>query len=921
MKGKREATKNDTELNTTQLPIKRIRQTELSTSSMTTDGQRTPLAELMATRVTNRFINSIKPNDTDNESLAHVLMHLFQSVYADPTWKDALDERYKDLQYCLAAIQANRHLAEECVKSMRSKDWEPVFALLGKGKVAPSISLPQDGVGLKSARFAWDINFVGRAHMILQRDMQFAANPNKPYSTITPIVQSSGMGKSRTVDELAKIIFTIPICYPYGDESLWRFFKRKISADEAQRMCINLLRSIMREISKNLQSEPISNEKGFAHGWYQRLKPPDGYKSSVRTKLYADACSNLPSSNDVEAARELVSEFKALSELIPSDETPPRAIIYIDECHYLSGIDISDGDKKRSLLDAMLHAIELCGKDGLFGITLSTNSSFRSVSPRADEFKSERELKARLPSNARPVPFTLLPFDCWKGTTIVNESESTLREVCTLEFSARFGRPLWWTRLTNPETRAVMLEELVDFAAQKLTLNRGGEPLSEEAKIAALSARLWLRLNTSLDSVRSLQDRLIESHMSLAYDVPHHKNYMYSGYSSEPILMEGAAHVWKDRNCYDFDPLETLKNAVTRGLLAKGERGELVGRYICLRAQDICVAKGGPDLIGDKHSHAKAVPLLSYFKAMFGPQWESIRSNKARNRVGGKTFEAACKGKYVRFTHFAKAGDASALTTAAAWKALARGNAWQFFDRQEGVDLGIPVFDGKPDDCLSRETVTWILIQIKNSSHLQAVHFSAESLGVFNDRMSKNQTPYFVLVFQLSVKALSKAVATTTYTNSSRADVPTSSRVLPTSPHKVEARQNEVYKTSGRRQSVDKRDPTRKAHPCYWVDVIGCSSKVFNSEIVPENNTVFRQLLVSRDLLDEARDDKKKAAILQLKPFFEAGQASYEWAGDGETGPTPGTVGCDDYEAETVNAVQEVEGEAYSDGEDDVFGS
>ncbi|KAI5119159.1 hypothetical protein M0805_008642 [Coniferiporia weirii] len=470
--------------------------------------------------------------------------------------------------------------------------------------------------------------------------------------------------------------------------------------------------------------------------------------------------------------------------------------------------------------------------------------------------------------------------------------------VCTLEFSARFGRPLWWTRLKNPKTKAAMLKELVDFAAQKLTLNGERGTLSEEAKIAALSARLWLQLNTSLDSVRSLQNRLVESHMGVAYNVPHHKNYMYSGYSSEPILMEGAAHVWKDRERYDFDPLETLKSAVTRGLLAKGERGELVGRYICLRVQDIRVAKGGPDLIGDEHSHAKAVPLLSYFKAMFGPQWENIRSCKARNR----------------------AGDASAVTTAAGWKALARGNAWQFFDRQEGVDLGIPVFDGNPDDCLSRETVTWILIQIKNSSHLQVVHFSAESLRVFDDRMSKKQTPYFVLVFQLSVKALSKAVATTADTDLSKANMPTSSRVPPTSPHKVEARQNEVYKTRGRTQSVDKRDPTRKAQPCYWVDVIGCSSKVFNSEIVPENNTAFRQLLVSRDLLDEAREDKK-ADILQLKPFFEAGRASYSWSGDSRTGRTPGTVGYDYYEAETVNTVEGVEGDAHSDGEDDIFGN
>ncbi|KAF8800243.1 hypothetical protein BYT27DRAFT_7245758 [Phlegmacium glaucopus] len=848
---------------------------------MTTDRQRTPVAELVAR---NPFFKFIDPNGTDDDhDLAYVLVVLFTSVYNDP-W-----------------------LEEE--------------------KVGRPPAPPQDGVGLMSARFAWEVDFVGNAHMQLLSEMRIAAKVQLPYSTITPIFQSSGMGKSRTVDELAKCIFTIPIClrnpdetgYPHGDAPLWRFFKGNISADEAPRLCSDLLRSIMREISKKLQSEPI-DKNDFARGWYQRLKPRNGAPSPVRTQLYTDACNNLDHSEDVISAEgDLVSEFRTLINVFPSIEVFPRVIIYIDECHYLSLIDITGNGKRRSLLDAMLHAIGLCGNKGLFGITLSTNSSYRSPSPRTNEFKSNRELATRLPSNERSVPFTLSPFDRWNGTAIVNESKSTLREVCTLEFSARFGRPLWWTRLMNPETKAAMLNELVNFAAQTLTLNGGGKPLSEEAKMAALSARLSLRLNTSLDSVRSLQDTFVESHMSVSYYVPDHKNYMYSGHPSEPILMEGAAHVWKGEKYPDFNPLETLEKIFTKGFLAKGERGELVGRYICLRAQDICVAKGGPDLIGDERSHAKAVPLLSYFKAMFGPQWENIRSSKARNRVGGKKFETACEGKYVRFTHFAQAGDASALSTAAGWKALARGNCWQFFDRQEGVDLGIPVFDGNPDDGLCRDAVTWILIQIKNSSRLQAVHFSAESLGVFDDRMSKKQTPYFVLVFQFSVKAPSKTAATTTDAGSSKANVPTSNRHLPTSPHKVKARRHEeVYKTSGRVRPVDKRDPIRKAHPCYWVDVIGCSSKVFNPEIVPDGPSVFKQLLASRGLLDEARDDKKPA-ILQLKPFFEAGSASYHWAGDDETGPSPGTMGYDDYEVEKVNPVQEVEGEACSDDEDDIF--
>ena len=35
----------------------------------------------------------------------------------------------------------------------------------------------------------------------------------KLYANFVPIIQSSGMGKSRLVDETAKLIFTIPFCF------------------------------------------------------------------------------------------------------------------------------------------------------------------------------------------------------------------------------------------------------------------------------------------------------------------------------------------------------------------------------------------------------------------------------------------------------------------------------------------------------------------------------------------------------------------------------------------------------------------------------------------------------------------------------------------------------------------------------------
>jgi hypothetical protein len=70
---------------------------------------------------------------------------------------------------------------------------------------------------------AWLTKFAGSSHLRLISKIKAIADNREPadiekmvpkgvYTNILPIVQSSGMGKSRTVDEIAKGLFTIPIC-------------------------------------------------------------------------------------------------------------------------------------------------------------------------------------------------------------------------------------------------------------------------------------------------------------------------------------------------------------------------------------------------------------------------------------------------------------------------------------------------------------------------------------------------------------------------------------------------------------------------------------------------------------------------------------------------------------------------------------
>jgi len=129
------------------------------------------------------------------------------------------------------------------------------------------------------------------------------------------------------------------------------------------------------------------------------------------------------------------------------------------------------------------------------------------------------------------------------------------------------------------------------FAQLKLTGSRTFEEIkpSLEVKFAILSSRLALELEPLCKSSRDMADRLVAGHMAVAYHVPNHNEYMRAGYPSEPILAEAAAHSWVDFEKFEPSIPRALRDVVSNHFMSKGERGELVARYILIRAQDLAM--------------------------------------------------------------------------------------------------------------------------------------------------------------------------------------------------------------------------------------------------------------------------------------------------------------------------------------------
>ena len=155
---------------------------------------------------------------------------------------------------------------------------------------------------------------------------------------------------------------------------------------------------------------------------------------------------------------------------------------------------------------------------------------------------------------------------------------------------------------------------------------------------------------------------------------------MHSSYPSEPILAEAAASIWSRHRQKDgvLAIPRMLERHLATPLIDKGERGELVARLILTLAYDAAVRRYQGTL------HTCAVPFESFLQELFGDtNYERIADNKPDD--GDDTFRDAFKNAYVRFTHFVRAGDESAVSTEAAYAAILRSMAFQCSHGQKTI--------------------------------------------------------------------------------------------------------------------------------------------------------------------------------------------------------------------------------------------
>ena len=375
--------------------------------------------------------------------------------------------------------------------------------------------------------------------------------------------------------------------------------------------------------------------------------------------------------------------------------------------------------------------------------------------------------------------------------------------------------------------------------------------------------------------------QLVASHMRIAFSVPKDREYLRSGYPSEPLLAEAAAQQMHDFECDRPDlnmMAEMLRSEFVSGLLDLGQRGEIVFRLLLSSAYRRAVLHDHPDK-SLKRNFSQGCKLTTFIKALFSTAYANDILKSVPDNVKSPTaFASAFEGAVVRFTHFGRMADDTGTTSYAVFAAFLRCMAIICWSSQAVVDILIPVLL-KPEAVLEESVMSGLLIQVKRRKRTGRYAIDANALGFFPGPAEgkPDVRPYVTLVAELGVQLPIPPEATTKAIV--RDNIIASAPNPPTEVSRAVKSSSFASTPSKLRVTFQ---PPRRAYPDgharYSISANGCSNTVYDV-ISPLEKPAFKFLLGSADFLGEhpRTDAASLRAVRNMKPFWSAGFECYHW--------------------------------------------
>jgi len=439
--------------------------------------------------------------------------------------------------------------------------------------------------------------------------------------------------------------------------------------------------------------------------------------------------------------------------------------------------------------------------------------------------------------------------------------------------------------------------EILELARAKLVSSReidsSYDTFSRAARLAVLDVQLSLDFEPRREKVQMEEAGLVESHMRFAYSIPDHREYLRSGYPSEPLLAEAAAQqlwTWRMQNPYMV--VETLTNILETGLLDRGELGELTGRQLLLDAYHRAVEwEQGDRPEKTPPNFSAGCRLITFIKMLYTDKCADMVLDSTPDNVEGISFREAFKDALICFTHFGKMADDSGITSTAAWVAFVRHMAIMCRNGERSVDCILPVLLW--DTQLCEHVMTGVLIQFKRQKRSGTIAKYSIDQADFNffpkvlEKCTHGSTPtsyrpYVSLIMELGVQVEppEEAKTATKYNKPAKYFSSSSkkSNRRPLTPPPIEGGPDIATPSKMYVPHHGQRHHPEEGHARYNIFAYGCSPTVYRGIDITHKGS-YALLLSSRDFLGEhpRKNAQTLKAVRRMKPFWNGGEDCYHW--------------------------------------------
>ncbi|KAF8323573.1 hypothetical protein F5887DRAFT_1208074 [Amanita rubescens] len=635
-------------------------------------------------------------------------------------------------------------------------DWSDLLA-------RPELKIPASTIELspqqeKATKDSWERPYDGQAAEALWTHIRNHFDPDSKsvYAHFCSIVQSSGMGKSRTVDELGKKHFSIPINlrdalstgYPPADHEVRDFLTTKDTETRSYRRACCFVDALFQhtdytlkmefnsqwgieEVAREFRIRMTAGQTMKVHNEFRREFYRQVIRIATETLRAGDVCLSLPrrlkvshkvphpgsdtgpgyaspqTSEDAldysffpaASCHKLVESLKAHSSSSPvkekaTEDDYPLVILAFDEAHTLTNRN-ETGYATWSNLSVLRHVFRALDHFPLFALFLSTTGKISQfISPGDDT--SKRIILGEL---TLIQPFTDLGFDTL-AKQVALDGNWDLERVTADSHIVYMGRPLFGSRYYAGDSS--VREDILTFAVGKLlNAKPNTQNFTDDQMLACLSQRLPIQFNSTTYISQTAERKQVEGHMRVCLKIDAAFQSMETVSSSEPLLSE-AAYVIMARE--SFDPLKSFKSVLEGFPIHKGDRGEFLVLLLLTLARDQAV---GPPVGKGVHPKCRFFNFASF---VYGYLFSESPSASGLEKLRHDFPDAK-----MHFNHFIKLLDFKSVDKKCLLLLMTRGAAVQCTDNHPSINA-VTVFL-KSGTKLAIDNLGLILYRVSNDPH------------------------------------------------------------------------------------------------------------------------------------------------------------------------------------------------------------